>query len=223
MVGGPGLRVCPGTFKTTIILIIIRDSSVHTFLLFINFSALLFVFSCRQRVLAFSISVQITGRADHLPWGITLPWIMGATALRKRIQRKMCFIASPEFVSSGRGGSKHAAHPAHNHQFGVFHAVNHPVSYAFTASSTARFSGIRALQPRNVRLFAAAGGAGFLDRFFDRFAGFARALLNPANQFFLLAFGVLEIVIRELGPFLFQFALGDVPVAFDFECGHNSL
>jgi hypothetical protein len=70
-------------------------------------------------------------------------------------------------------------------------------------------------------LFAAAGGAGFLDGLFDRFTGFAGALLNAANQFFLLAFGVLEIVIRELGPFLFQLALGDVPVAFDFECGHN--
>src|ERR1035437_5896046 len=72
-------------------------------------------------------------------------------------------------------------------------------------------------------LFATAGGAGFLDRLFDCFAGCARALLNPANQFFLLAFDVLEIVIRELGPFLFQLALGDVPVAFDFEFGHNSL
>ena len=70
---------------------------------------------------------------------------------------------------------------------------------------------------------AAAGGAGFLDRFFDRFAGFTSALLNPANQFFRLAFGVLEIVIREFGPFLFQLALGDVPVAFNFKCSHNSL
>src|ERR1035437_9032352 len=105
MVGGPGLRVCPGTFKTKIILIIIRDSSVHTFLLFINFSALLFVFSCRQRVLAFSISAQIPGRADHLPWGITLPWIMGAIALRKRIQRKMCSSTPPQFLSRGRGDS----------------------------------------------------------------------------------------------------------------------
>ena len=70
-------------------------------------------------------------------------------------------------------------------------------------------------------LFAAAGGAEFLDRVFDRFAGFARALLNPANQFFLLAFGELQIAVRELGPFLFQLALGDVPVAFDFKCGYN--
>jgi hypothetical protein len=70
-------------------------------------------------------------------------------------------------------------------------------------------------------LVAAAGGAGFLDGLFDRFAGFAGALLNPANQFVLFAFGVLEIAIRELGPFLFQLALGDVPVTFDFQCGHN--
>jgi hypothetical protein len=67
----------------------------------------------------------------------------------------------------------------------------------------------------------AAGGAGFLDRLFDCFTGFARALLNPAQQFFLLAFGVLEIVIREVIPFLFQLALGDVQVAFDFECRHK--
>jgi hypothetical protein len=71
-------------------------------------------------------------------------------------------------------------------------------------------------------LFATATGAGFLERFFDRFAGFARALLDPADQFILLAFGVLEIIIRELRPFLFQLALGDVPVAFDFEFVHNS-
>ncbi len=53
------------------------------------------------------------------------------------------------------------------------------------------------------RGLGAAGGAKFLERLFDRFAGLARALLNPANQFFLLAFGESEIVIRELGPFLF--------------------
>jgi hypothetical protein len=32
----------------------------------------------------------------------------------------------------------------------------------------------------------------------------------------------LKIAICELGPFLFQLALGDVPVTFDFECSHNS-
>jgi hypothetical protein len=65
-------------------------------------------------------------------------------------------------------------------------------------------------------LFAAAG-RDFLDGLFDLFTGFAGALLNAAQQFILLAFGKLEIVIRELGPLLFQLALGDVPVAFDFE------
>src|SRR5664279_4976379 len=82
--------------------------------------------------------------------------------------------------------------------------------------------GIRASTASDIRLLAAARGAGFLEHLLDRLAGFPGALLNPANKFFLLAFGVLEIVIRELGPFLFQLALGDVPVAFDFECSHNS-
>jgi hypothetical protein len=67
----------------------------------------------------------------------------------------------------------------------------------------------------------ATGGRGFLDGLFDRFTTFARALLNPADYLFELAFGELKIVIRELGPFLFQLALGDVPVAFDFECVHR--
>ena len=67
-----------------------------------------------------------------------------------------------------------------------------------------------------------AACAGFLDGLFNRFAGFARALLDSAEKFFLLAFGILEIVIRERGPFLFQLAFGDVPVAFDFECCHNN-
>ena len=62
----------------------------------------------------------------------------------------------------------------------------------------------------------AARGAGLVDCFFNCFAGFARAFLNPAQQFFFFAFDVFQIVIREFGPFLFQLALGDVPVAFDF-------
>ena len=63
---------------------------------------------------------------------------------------------------------------------------------------------------------------GIFDHFFDRFARFASDLLNAADHFFLLAFEELQIVIREFGPFLFQLALGDVPVAFDFECCHNN-
>jgi hypothetical protein len=38
----------------------------------------------------------------------------------------------------------------------------------------------------------------------------------------VLAFDELEIIIRELGPPLFELALGDVPVAFDFQCVHSS-
>jgi hypothetical protein len=69
-------------------------------------------------------------------------------------------------------------------------------------------------------LIATAGGADFLDGLFDRFPGLAGAFLNPAQQFILPAVNVLQIVIRELGPLLFQLALGDVPVALDFECVH---
>jgi hypothetical protein len=71
-------------------------------------------------------------------------------------------------------------------------------------------------------LFAAAG-RGFFDGLFDRCTGFAGALLNAAQQFLVLAFGELEIVIRELGPLLLQLAFGDVPVAFDFKFFHNTL
>jgi len=75
----------------------------------------------------------------------------------------------------------------------------------------------------HVRLFAAAGGARFVNHFFDRFTGLAGALLNPAHQFGLLAFDELQIVIRELRPLLLQLAFGDVPVTFDFECRrHNN-
>jgi hypothetical protein len=75
---------------------------------------------------------------------------------------------------------------------------------------------------RAVGSLPAAAGRGFLDGLFDRFTGFAGALLNAAQQFIVLAFGALEIVIRKLGPLLFQLAFGDVPVAFDFECSYNS-
>ena len=70
------------------------------------------------------------------------------------------------------------------------------------------------------QLFTAAGRAVFLDRLFDSLTGFAGALLNAPQQLLLLAFHELEVVFSELGPLLFEFALGDVPVAFDFKFGH---
>jgi hypothetical protein len=56
-------------------------------------------------------------------------------------------------------------------------------------------------------LFKAAE-RGFLDGIFDRFTGFASAFLNTTQQFILLAFGKLGIVIREISPLLFQLAPG---------------
>jgi hypothetical protein len=74
--GPPDFIVCPEVFKTTSMLMTVRDSSIRTFLLFINYTVWLFVFSGHQWVPAFSISTQITGRADHLLWGVTLLWIL---------------------------------------------------------------------------------------------------------------------------------------------------
>jgi hypothetical protein len=48
-------------------------------------------------------------------------------------------------------------------------------------------------------------------------------LLDPSKQFFGHAFDPLELVVRYLGFLLFQLALSDVPVAFDFEHGHDFL
>jgi hypothetical protein len=72
----------------------------------------------------------------------------------------------------------------------------------------------------NVRLLATAGGGEFLDRVFDHFTRFTGELLNPADQFFLFAFCVTKIIVRELRPFLFQLALSYVPVPLNFECVH---
>src|ERR1017187_6474062 len=61
---------------------------------------------------------------------------------------------------------------------------------------------LRLFPPSSVKLGDYPRG-GFLDGFSHRFTVFAGALLNPAQQFLLLTFGELEIVIRKLGPLLF--------------------
>lgn len=62
-------------------------------------------------------------------------------------------------------------------------------------------------------------------RFFDRPPNLvlvlAQTLLQTAEQLFFLAFGKSEVVIRQLGILLLQFALNFVPVAFDLELCHN--
>jgi hypothetical protein len=50
--------------------------------------------------------------------------------------------------------------------------------------------------------------------------GLAGAFLDAADQLFLLALGKSRIVIDELRNFLFQLALGNVPVSFDCESTH---
>ena len=70
-------------------------------------------------------------------------------------------------------------------------------------------------------LAAARGVGGGFDGVFNRFAGLAGAFLDPAEEFLLEAMDVLEIVIGERGPLLFELAFGDVPIAFDFEFCHD--
>jgi hypothetical protein len=41
--------------------------------------------------------------------------------------------------------------------------------------------------------------------------------LNAANQFIFFAGSELKIVVGEPGPFLFYFALGNIPITFDFK------
>jgi hypothetical protein len=71
------------------------------------------------------------------------------------------------------------------------------------------------------RISSGLVAAGIFDCFLHDFPGLPRALLNPPDQFIVMPLGVLQIIIRQVGPFLFQFALRDVPIAFYFECGHN--
>jgi hypothetical protein len=58
-------------------------------------------------------------------------------------------------------------------------------------------------------------------RRFHHFPGFVGGFLNSANQLFLFAFGVTEVDLRELAPFLFQLVLGNITVPLDFECRHR--
>lgn len=61
----------------------------------------------------------------------------------------------------------------------------------------------------------------FPDGVFHHFPGFTGPFLNAAHQFVLLSIEILQIIIREPGPLLFELALDDVPVPFDFECCHR--
>jgi hypothetical protein len=71
--------------------------------------------------------------------------------------------------------------------------------------------------PRTHLLSAAAA---FVDGLYNLFPGLTGAFLDAADQFILLAFDVLEVVIGELREFLFQLALGNVPVSFGGKSSH---
>jgi hypothetical protein len=76
------------------------------------------------------------------------------------------------------------------------------------------------------RLFATATAAttfaGICDCLLDCFTRFTRTFLDASEQFVMLAFSVLQIIIRELGPLLLQLAFRDIPVPFNFKFGHNT-
>jgi hypothetical protein len=63
---------------------------------------------------------------------------------------------------------------------------------------------------------------GIIDRAFDGFARFARALLNSADQLLFMALDKLQVVIGQLAPLLFEFPFDHVPVPFRFQFVHDS-
>jgi hypothetical protein len=86
---------------------------------------------------------------------------------------------------------------------------------AYTPAECARF--IRCFT-RSIHLVFAT--AAFVHGAFDFLSGVASAFLDAANQFIFLAFDELQVVIGELRKFLFQLALGDVPVSFGGKSVH---
>jgi hypothetical protein len=66
-------------------------------------------------------------------------------------------------------------------------------------------------------MFAAAA---FIHGVFDFRLRLAGAFLDAPDQFIFLAFDELQVVIGKLREFLFQLALGDVPVSFGGESAH---
>ena len=62
--------------------------------------------------------------------------------------------------------------------------------------------------------------AAFIHGAFDFLSGLAGAFLDAANQFVFLAFEELQVVIGELRKFLFQLALGNVPISFGGKSAH---
>jgi len=79
---------------------------------------------------------------------------------------------------------------------------------------------IHGLLARRIHLVFAT--AAFVHNTVNFFSVPSGALLDAADQFILLALGELQVVIRKLCEFLFQLALGNVPVSFGGESAHMS-
>ena len=71
---------------------------------------------------------------------------------------------------------------------------------------------------RGTHLTTATGT--FIHRALNFFPGLPGAFLDAPDQFIFLAFDELQVVIRESCEFLFQLALGNVPVSFGCESAH---
>jgi hypothetical protein len=76
------------------------------------------------------------------------------------------------------------------------------------------------LVARRIHLVFATAAFVFVHVEFKFFSALHGSFLDATDQFILLALGELQIVIRKLREFLFQFAFGDVPVSFGYESVH---
>jgi hypothetical protein len=63
--------------------------------------------------------------------------------------------------------------------------------------------------------------AGFANGALNLLPGFTSALLDSPDQFVFFAGNKLKIIVREFGPFLFHFALRDIPIAFNLKFIHK--
>lgn len=70
-------------------------------------------------------------------------------------------------------------------------------------------------------IHSVVAAAAFINAVLLAFFGPPGAFLNAANQFVLLAFHELQSVVRKLREFLFQLALGDVPISFGGKYAHT--
>lgn len=66
-------------------------------------------------------------------------------------------------------------------------------------------------------MFAATA---FIYDIFDFVPGLAGQFLDATNQFVFFALAELQVVIRKLSKFLFQFAFGNIPISFRGKSAH---